>query len=129
MATTDEQQSQDMVLALANELSARRSCTVTPAVFGDAVGKAAMRPIGHGARVRQVYVQHLKDTVTTGLVAIHFFPSGGAEKAIVEIYDGTDTMSLLVHGLTGRVENRDGVIRDPEAFLFRDATGEKVEER
>jgi hypothetical protein len=76
-----------------------------------------------------VWVQHLRDPVTSGMVAIHFFPLGSAEKAIVEIGDGSKTFSVVVWGLTGRVELQDGAIRDPDDFLYRDAEGEESEER
>jgi len=127
----DEESSQDMALALAGQLGARRTCTVSAELFGDPDGKGAVRQIdtGRGARIRQVWVQHLEDPVAHGLVAVHFFPTGAAEKAILEISDGRNTFTALVHGLTGRVEVRDGALRDPDDFLLRDATGEEIEER
>jgi hypothetical protein len=120
-----------MALALAGQLAARRTCVVTTELFGDPDGKGAARQIdpARSAKVRQVFVQHLERPVSSGLVAIHFFALGSAEKAVIEIADGDHTYAVLVHGLTGRIEVRDGMLKDPDAFLFRDATGERTDER
>lgn len=130
-AGEDQAQSEDMALALAGQLHARRICVPSADLFGDPDGRAAIRAIdpNRSARIKQVWVQHLRDPASTGLVAIHFFPLGSTEKAIVEIGDGSKTFTVLSHGLTGRIELRDGTVRDPDEFLFRDATGEKEAER
>lgn len=127
----EEGRAEDMALALANQLGSRRSCVVSAELFGDPDGKGTVREVQNerGARIKQVWVQHLEKPVSHGLVAVHFFPSGSAEKAIFEIGDGRNTFTVLVHGLTGRVEVRDGALRDPDDFLLRDATGEEIEER
>ena len=117
-----------MALALAGQLAARRTCTVSAELFGDADGRGTVRQVQR-AKIQQIYVQHLPDPVSSGLVAIYFFPMGSAEKAIVEVGDGDKTFTITVSGLTGMVEMRDGALRDPEDFLMRDATGEKVQER
>jgi type II secretory pathway pseudopilin PulG len=127
----EEGRAEDMALALAGQLGARRSCVVSTELFGDPDGKGAVRKVvtERGARIKQVWVQHLEDSISHGMVAVYFFPSGSAEKAIFEVGDGRNTFTLLVHGLTGRVEVRDGSLRDPDDFLLRDATGEEIEER
>lgn len=131
LPTDDPERADEMALALAGQLAARRTCTVTTELFGDPDGKGAVRALdpARSAKVRQVWVQHLERPVATGLVAIHFFPLGSAEKAIIEIADGEHVYSVLVHGLTGRVDVQEGAVRDPDAFLFRDATGERTDER
>jgi prepilin-type N-terminal cleavage/methylation domain-containing protein len=118
----------DMALALANQLGSRRTCAVSNALFGDAQGRGTVRAVNR-AKINQIYVQHLPDPVSNGLVAIYFFPMGSSEKAIIEVGDGEKTFTLLVHGLTGRVELRDGTLRDPDDFLLRNADGEKEAER
>jgi hypothetical protein len=127
----DPEQGDVMALALANELAARQSCTVSAALFGDPSGRGTVRALdpNRSAKIKSVWVQHLEDPVTAGLVAIHFFPVGSAEKAIIEIGDSSNTVTVLVHGLTGRVEVRGGALRDPEGFMMRDAVGEEVQER
>jgi prepilin-type N-terminal cleavage/methylation domain-containing protein len=82
-----------------------------------------------GIKARQVWVQHRDDSVTTGQVSIYFFPLGSAEKAIVELTDGSDTYSVRVHGLTGQIETVDGEIREAAGFIHKDVTGEKEAER
>lgn len=127
----EDGRAEEMALALAGQLGARRSCTVSAELFGDPDGRGTVRQVqtDRGARIKQVWVQHLEDPVAHGLVAVHFFPSGSAEKAIFEVGDGRNTFTVLVHGLTGRVEVRDGALRSPDDFLLRDATGEEVNER
>jgi prepilin-type N-terminal cleavage/methylation domain-containing protein len=132
MASGDPEQAEEMALALAGQLAARRTCVVaTGVVSGDTDGKELVRAVdpNRTARIKQVYVQHLEKPVTTGLVAIHFFPLGSAEKALVEIGDDDHTFTVKVHGLTGRVDVADGAIRDPDDFLMRDVAGEKEAER
>jgi hypothetical protein len=124
----DAENADEMALALAGQLSARRTCAVSSEVFGDSDGKGTVRAVNR-AKIQQVFVQHLPDPVSSGLVAIYFFPMGSSEKSIIEVADGEKTFTVLVHGLTGRVELRDGALRDPDDFLLRDATGEKEQER
>jgi type II secretory pathway pseudopilin PulG len=130
-ATSTEEGAEAMALALSGNLSARRSCTVSPDFTGDPNGKPGVRALdpNRTAKIKSISVQHLEDPVTSGLVAIHFFPLGSVEKAIVEIGDGSKTFSVLLWGLTGRVELKDGAIPDPDDFLFRDAEGEESKER
>jgi type II secretory pathway pseudopilin PulG len=119
------------------------------ALAGQHVGGAACQPVGAGAasgdaegrgldgelqayrgiKFREVWVQHSEDSVTADTVAVHFFPIGSAEKAIVSLTDGGATYSILVHGLTGRIELVDGEIRDPDEHMMRNAEGDKDAER
>jgi prepilin-type N-terminal cleavage/methylation domain-containing protein len=78
-----------------------------------------------GIKLSKVWVQHRDDAQTTGQVAIYFFPNGSAEKAIVELTDGSETFSTLVFGLTGRVELQDGAVRDPDDHMLRNPHGQK----
>jgi prepilin-type N-terminal cleavage/methylation domain-containing protein len=118
----------EMALALAGQLSARRTCAVSTELFGAPDGRGTVRAVNR-AKIQQIHVQHLPDPVSSGLVAIYFFPMGSSEKSIIEVVDGEKTFTVLVHGLSGTVELRDGALRDPEDFLLRDATGEKEQER
>lgn len=107
-------------------------CKVPSLPNGDADGRGNMRKVQteRGIRIRRVHAQHLEEPAVDGIATINFFPLGYAEKAIVEVAteDG-DQFTLLVHGLTGRVEFRDEELRDPNDHMMRDATGEKSEER
>lgn len=119
---------EDMALALAGQLGARRVCTLTDGVTGDLDSKPLTGKIDtdRDVRIKAVWVQHLEDPVTSGLVAIHFFPLGSAEKAVIEVADDRGAFHVLVHGLTGRVEVRSEPLRDPEGFFLRDAEGNRV---
>jgi hypothetical protein len=74
-------------------------------------------------------VQHRDESATKGQVALYFFPLGQAEKAIVELTDGSDVFSVLVFGLTGRVELRDGALRDVDDHMLKNAMGERDAKR
>lgn len=98
---------------------------------GDSTGRELRRKLqtGRDVKFKEIWVQHLEDSVTSGRVSITFFPSGRAEKAIVTLGDGRSTHSIYLHGLTARVEIIDGAPRDPEDHLMRNAKGEEDAER
>jgi hypothetical protein len=81
-----------------------------------------------GIVIRRIHVKHLREPVSRGEVSIHFFPLGQAEKAVLELVDRDgDQFTVLLHGLTGRVEVRDGEI-DADKHMRRDAKGDEVDE-
>jgi Tfp pilus assembly protein FimT len=80
-------------------------------------------------KLKEIWVQHTDESVTSGTAVIYFFPFGSAEKAIVELSSGSDTFSILVYGLTGRVELLDGPYTKPEEHMMRDLEGNKEVER
>lgn len=98
---------------------------------GDAMGRDLSRRLqtDRGVKVKEVWVQHLEDSVSSGKVSISFFPLGWAEKAIIELSDGSSTHSILLFGLTGRIEIRDGAVRDPDEHMLRNAKGDDEEDR
>ncbi len=106
-----------------------------PLLSGDAVGRELRRQLQttRSVKFREVWVQHLEKSVSVeqgGQVSISFFPLGWAEKAIIEIGTGDDDINtILVHGLTGRVEIRAGALREPDDHMLRDAKGEREVER
>jgi type II secretory pathway pseudopilin PulG len=113
--------------------SCRRSWPRSSARCGafDSVGRELRRAINRdrGVKVREVWVQHLEESVTGGQVSISFFPMGWAEKAIITLGDGRTTYAIYLYGLTGRVEIIDGEPRNPDDHLLRNAKGEDEEER
>lgn len=124
----DDENADEMALALAGDMASLRQCQPAAGLFGDSDGKGGIRGINtnRGAKIKDVWVQHLPDAVASGLVAIYFFPLGSAEKSIIEIGDGEKTFDLLVHGVTGEVEIHDGALSNADDFMMRDATGEKT---
>jgi hypothetical protein len=86
-------------------------------------------PVEKGIKFKEIWVQHKDDSTTKGQVAIYFFPTGTSEKSIVEITDGSETFTVLVHGLTGRVQLKDGVLRDVNDHMLRNVMGDKTKER
>ncbi|MBC8142924.1 MAG: hypothetical protein H7Y38_15985, partial [Armatimonadetes bacterium] len=55
--------------------------------YFDSSGKGWVRQLrsAKGIKFREVWVQHAEDSVTAGVVSIHFFPIGSAEKSIVAL--------------------------------------------
>jgi len=128
----DEETKTRIAEALRDSDIEKPKCSLSMLPNGDADGRANLRPIRtwRGLKVRRVFVQHLEDPALEGEVTVNFFPLGWAEKAIVEVADEDgDQFTILVHGLTGRVELRDGEIRNPNDHMMRDAEGERIEER
>ncbi len=97
----------------------------------DSVGRELRRMINRdrGVKLREVWVQHLEESVTGGQVSISFFPMGWAEKAIITLGDGRETYAIYLFGLTGRVEIKEGEPRNPDDHLLRNAKGEDEAER
>jgi Tfp pilus assembly protein PilE len=132
LAVGDADEAMKRTLAVAGHHVADRKCAPASDGFtGDVHGKKwgrALR-VRQGIKFKQVWVQHRDDRVMKGQVAIYFFPTGSATKSIVELTDGGETFTILVHGLTGRVELRDGTLRDPEDHMLRNVMGDKDAKR
>jgi prepilin-type N-terminal cleavage/methylation domain-containing protein len=115
-------------IALAGSHIADRQCVaVTDQITGESTGKRWGRLLNgsKGIKFKQVYVQHRDDPVTKGQVAVYFWPSGTSEKTDIELTDGDAVFSVLVHGLTGRVELHDGALRDVNDFMLKNVMGDK----
>lgn len=82
-----------------------------------------------GVKFREVWVQHLEESTTAGVVPIYFFPVGSAEKSVIELALGDEVFSVLIHGLTGRVEVKDEALAHPEDHLLRNFKGDKDADR
>jgi Tfp pilus assembly protein FimT len=132
LAVGDADEAMKRTLAVAGHHVADRTCAPAAEGFtGDVSGKKwgrALR-VKQGIKFKQAWVQHRDDRVLKGQVAIYFFPTGTATKSIIEMTDGGETYSILVHGLTGRVELRDGALRDPEDHMLRNVMGDKDAKR
>jgi general secretion pathway protein H len=119
-----------LAAALAGHHVGDQQCAPALDVFsGDSEGRPLAMELHDDIKIRQVWVQHHDDSVTSGTVAIHFFPMGWAEKAIIELGSGDTTYTIHVHGLTGQVDIADGAAQDADDFMMRDATGEKDKPR
>jgi len=97
----------------------------TPAPGAKRIPKRTLRS---EVKFQEVWVQHLDDSVTQGTVTLHFFPNGSAEKSVIVLHKGDDAFTILVHGLTGRVEVKDEKVAHPEDHLLRDLEGNEVAE-
>ena len=109
-------------------MRARRPTAITGDATRQGLGARAARAT-RGSSSRRSGSSTATTASTKGQVAIYFFPTGSAEKAVVEITDGSETFTVLVHGLTGRVELKDGALRDVDDHMLRNAMGDKDAER
>ena len=130
----DPEEAAKRATAVAGHHIADRTCvtasdTITGAAESDAKGKSKGWVRGlradKGIKFKEIWVQHRDESATKGQVAIYFFPTGASEKSVIELTDGTDVFSVLVYGLTGRVELRDGVLKDVNDHMMRNAMGDK----
>ena len=132
LAAGDPDEAVKRATAVAGHHIADRQCApATEGLTGDTTGKGWQRKLKSekGIKFKEVWVQHRDDSATKGQVAVYFFPVGSAEKAIVELTDGSEVFTVLVHGLTGRVELKDGALRDHDDHMLRNAMGEKDADR
>jgi Tfp pilus assembly protein FimT len=139
----DPEDAERRALAVAGHHVADRSCTpATDTITGDAEGmtrgsdgklhpKEWVRKLraDKGIKFKEVWVQHRDESVTKGQIAIYFFPTGSSEKSVIEMTDGSETFSVLVYGLSGRVELKDGVLKDVNDHMLRNAMGDKNAKR
>ena len=132
------EEEQRLLLALVGDKTGGRACVpvaqaeeLKDLLTGDAMGRALARKLqtDRDIKFREIWVQHLEDSVEDGQVSINFFPLGWGEKGIVELGDGKNVHTLLIHGATGRVEVIDGELRDPDDHMLRRADGEKDRDR
>ena len=136
---TDPEENVRHTLAVAGQHVADRTCVpVTDYVYGvdskdlsrDKAQRAqktwarALRS-NKGIKFKDIYIQHRDDAVTKGQVALYFWPNGSSEKAVIELTDGSETFSVLIFGVSGRVELKDGVLKDVNDHMLKNVMGER----
>ncbi|HEY0480928.1 MAG TPA: type II secretion system protein [Kofleriaceae bacterium] len=132
LATGDAEESTRRAAALAGHHVADRTCRpADDSITGDANGKGWARKLrkDKGIKFKEIWVQHRDDSATKGQVAIYFFPLGSSEKSVIELTDGSEVFTVLVFGLTGRVELHDGTLRDINDHMLKNAMGDKDAKR
>lgn len=87
------------------------------------------RALDRKVKFSEIWVQHKDGSTKKGDVAIYFFPNGSAEKAIIELTDGESTRTVLVHGLTGQVQQKTGKLDDADRHMLRNLMGDKDKQR
>jgi len=119
-------------MAIAGHHIADKTCIPVPdPTSGDAEGKGFIRQlrVNKGIKFKEIWVQHRDESVTKGQVAVYFFPLGSSEKSVIELTDGDEIFSVLVYGLSGRVELRDGVLRDVNDHMMKNIMGDRDAKR
>jgi prepilin-type N-terminal cleavage/methylation domain-containing protein len=132
LATGDPEEATRRAAALAGHHVADRTCKPADnSITGDSNGKGWIRKLrkDKGVKFKEVWVSHRDDSATKGQVAIYFFPLGSAEKAVIELTDGSEVFTVLVFGLTGRVELHDGQLRDVNDHMLKNPMGDRDAKR
>lgn len=130
-AAGDPEEATRKAIAIAGHHVADRVCVPAEGKSGDSTGKSFHRALmaSKGIKFKQMWVQHRDTAVSSGTESIYFFPMGSAEKAVIELTDGSDIFTVVVHGLTGRIELRDGELRSVDDHMMRNAMGDREAER
>lgn len=82
---------------------------------GKAISRYTKVSLGRRVQIVKLLVPHHPDPLEQGPGAVHFFPGGMTEHAVIHLSDGGDTVySIELHPLTGRAKIR------PEAYEPRD---------
>ena len=140
---TDPEEANRRALAVVGHHIADRTCAPATDSFvgvkvdattkGKPKGWARALAADRGVKFKEIWVQHRETSVTKGQVAVYFWPNGSSEKAVIELTDGegasADVFTVLVDGLTARIELRDGVLRDVNDHMMRNAMGDKDAKR
>jgi prepilin-type N-terminal cleavage/methylation domain-containing protein len=132
LAVGDPDEATRRATAISGHHIADRQCVpVQDGVSGDTHGKEFLRALrsNKGIKFKKVWVAHQDEPQTKGQVAFYFFPTGAAEKAIVEITDGDSVLTTRVYGITGRVQLSDGALPDPNEHMLKNVLGDKDAER
>jgi prepilin-type N-terminal cleavage/methylation domain-containing protein len=127
----DPEAATKQALMIAGHHIADRMCEPVDDPSNNSEGKGWTRTLraNKGIKFKEIWVQHKDESTTKGQVAIYFFPTGSAEKAVVEITDGGETFTVTVAGLSGRIELKDGTLRDVNDHMMRNALGDKDKPR
>ena len=132
LAAGDPEEATRRATALAGHHINDRTCVpATEGITGDASGKGWARKLrkANNIKFKEVWVQHRDDSVTKGQIAVYFFPVGTSEKSVIELTDGSEVLSVLVFGLTGRVELRDGALHDVNDHMLKNVMGNRDAKR
>ena len=91
----------------------------------DAMGMVASapgkghKPLERGIRFRRVYTAHDEEPRTEGRAYLYFWPGGQTERAAIQLKigegdDESNTVTLMVAPLTGKVTVKDGAVELPQ---------------
>ncbi len=79
----------------------------------------------------KVFVGHLDEPAAKGKVMLTFFPTGYAERGVVQLSAGAtddpEQINIVLHPTSGRVELIPGKWRDAQDFIHNDAEGKSID--
>lgn len=122
-----EDQARRLVALSGEHVEDHKCMPATDNFTGDVTGKGFIRQLRakKGIKFKDVYVAHKDGPTTKGQVAIYFWPNGTSEKAVIEVTDGSEVFSILVYGLTGKVELKDGALKNIDDHMLKNVMGDK----
>jgi general secretion pathway protein H len=138
LAVGDPDEATKRALAIAGHHIADRTCSVVTSGQSGLSRKNAndereqwIRKVDAdaGVKFKEIWVQHMDSSVTKGQVAVYFFPNGSSEKAVIELGDSNATRTILVHALTGRIQEKTGKLDDIDDHMMRNALGDRDKAR
>jgi general secretion pathway protein H len=62
--------------------------------------------------IREVRVEGRREPITEGTAYVHFFAGGQAERAAIEVVDGSTVYTIVVEPFTGRARVVNGVVKE-----------------
>lgn len=123
-----DQVAKDRAEAFADALARQGSACQPVALAGDDEATGKVRK-DRGIEIKEVWAQHFDEPKKDGQVTLSFFPLGYTEKAVVVVATDDASYSLVVHGMTGRIEIQSGELDDPEDVMTHNVLGDKEPER
>jgi len=132
LATGDPEEALKRATAISGHHIADRTCIpAQTGISGDVSGKGWIRTLSakKGIKFKEIWVQHMDDSTTKGQISIYFFPTGSSEKAVIELTDGETSYTVMIHGLTGRVQTKNGKLESVDDHMLRNVMGDKDAKR
>lgn len=83
------------------------------AAFVPDEGAGKPRPLPGDVTFSKIWTGHQEESFTSGIAYLHFFRGGWTEPAQIELFDGSDYITLKVFPLTGRVRTYHKQLEDP----------------
>lgn len=84
------------------------------ASFGPDESAGEPHPLPGDVQFSKVWTGHQEESFTSGVAYLHFFRGGWTEPAQIELFDGSEYVTLKVFPLTGRVRTYDKQLEDPD---------------
>lgn len=104
---------EDLEQRFPDEKDAERRRVLAASRFGAFTDRLLRkRALPGRTEIREVRVEGRREPITEGKAYVHFFPGGQAERAFVEVADGTTLYTVVVEPFTGRARVVTGKVEE-----------------